>query len=520
MFQQPTSTSRRVAMNTGILYARMSITMFISLYTTRVILNSLGASDFGIFGIVGSAIAMLGFLEGSMASATMRFMSHAEGEGDKEKQKNIFNVSVILHFLIAVFMCLVLSVAGHFFFNGVLNIPQERMFAARMVYYFMIASTMLTIMTVPYDAILNAHENMLYYAIVGFIESVLKLAVAAVVVYTLSDKLIVYGALMAGVSLLVMIIMRVYCHRNYEECVLKPRVYFNKDLMKKMTGFAGWNFTTNSINVFTNYGQSFVINIFFGPIANAAQGIASMVCGQLGAFSANMLKALNPVIVKSEGGGNRAFMLKASMTGAKLAFYLLMFFFVPVMVEMPYIFKVWLKNPPDYTIVFCRLLFIRFLMEQLISTLGLSIAAVGNIRNYSICQSILYLFVLPVGYLFYSLQFPAYSLHIIFIVTVGISLVMTIIFANRLCDLSISEYLTKVIFRCVIPFAITLGASAIPLLLMESGFYRLLVVLFINTVVFFGTVWFYGFIRDERRNITQMIITFIKKKWKKSLLEN
>jgi hypothetical protein len=209
----------------------MGITMFISLYATRLILNSLGASDFGIFNIVGGAIAMLGFLNVAMASATQRFMSYSEGAGDKEKQKSIFNISVILHFFIAIIIGIVLLIAGYFFFHGILNIPVERIHAAQMVYYFMIVSTMLTVMTVPYDAVLNAHENMLYYAVVGIIESVLKLAVALVVVYTLADKLIIYGALMAGISLLVMMIMRVYCHKKYVECEFKPRTYYDNDLM-------------------------------------------------------------------------------------------------------------------------------------------------------------------------------------------------------------------------------------------------------------------------------------------------
>lgn len=313
-------------MNTGILYARMSITMFISLYTTRLILNSLGASDFGIFNIVGGAIAMLGFLNVAMANATQRFMSYSEGAGDKDKQKSIFNVSVILHFLIALLVGIVLVIAGYFFFNGILNIPAERMHAARMVYYFMIVSTMLTVMTVPYDAVVNAHENMLYYAIVGIIESVLKLAVALVVVYTLADKLIIYGLLMAGISLLVMIIMRVYCHRKYMECEFAPKKYCNRPLMKEMTGFSGWNFMNSSITMITNYGQGVVINIFYGTIVNSAQGITNQISGQLGAFARSMLKALNPIIVKNEGAGNRSQMLYASVLGSKISFFLLMFF--------------------------------------------------------------------------------------------------------------------------------------------------------------------------------------------------
>ena len=236
------STAKRVIKNTGFLYAKMGITMFISLYTTRLILNSLGASDFGVFNVVGGAIAMLGFLNAAMASATQRFMSYTEGEGNKEKQKQIFNISFVLHLMIGLFLGLILMIAGYFFFNGILNIEPERIFAAKVVYGSLIVSTMFTVMSVPYDAVLNARENMLYYSIVGIIESLLKLGVALVIVYYAGDKLILYGILMAIIPIVIMFIMRIYCHFNYEECTLSFRKYWDKSLMKEMTHFAGWNF--------------------------------------------------------------------------------------------------------------------------------------------------------------------------------------------------------------------------------------------------------------------------------------
>ena len=181
------STASRVVKNTGFLYAKMGITMFISLWITRLILNSLGASDFGIFNIIGGAISMLGFLGGAMTGATQRFMSYSEGEGDKEKQKSIFNISLVIHTCVAIAVGLLLLIAGFFFFNGILNIPPDRIGAAKVVYGSLIVSTMFTVMTVPYDAAVNAHENMKYYAVVGIIESLLKLGVAFITVYTVSD---------------------------------------------------------------------------------------------------------------------------------------------------------------------------------------------------------------------------------------------------------------------------------------------------------------------------------------------
>lgn len=199
-------TANRVLKNTCYLYARMGITMFISLYTTRIILNTLGVSDFGIFNIVGGAIGMLGFLNAAMADATQRFMSYSEGERNKEKQKNIFNVSFILHFILAIIVGFTLIIAGHFFFNGIFNIPAEKEFAAKVIYGSLIISTIFTIMTVPYNAVMNAHENMKYYAVMGLIEAPLKLLVAIVCMYTSSDKLIIYGVLTACIPLIMLTI--------------------------------------------------------------------------------------------------------------------------------------------------------------------------------------------------------------------------------------------------------------------------------------------------------------------------
>lgn len=338
------SVANRVIKNTGFLYAKMGITMFISLYTTRLILNSLGASDFGIFNIVGGAIAMLGFLNAAMASATQRFMSYSEGEGDKEKQKSIFNVSFILHLGISFVVGIALLIAGYFFFNGILNIPPDRVFAAKIVYGSLIVSTMFTVMTVPYDAAMNAHENMKYYAIVGIFESLLKLAVAFACVYTSSDKLIVYGSLMACVPLITLSIMRIYCHRHYEECIIAPRKYWQKDLMKKMTSFAGWNFFSSSVTMISGYGQGIILNNFFGTVLNAAQGIALQINGQLQVLSSNMLKAVNPILGKSVGAHNTELLIKSTILGAKYAAALYSLVAIPLFIKAPYILEIWLKN--------------------------------------------------------------------------------------------------------------------------------------------------------------------------------
>lgn len=506
------STATRVIKNTGFLYAKMGITMFVSLYTTRLILNSLGASDFGIFNIVGGAIAMLGFLNSAMASATQRFMSYSEGAGDKEKQKGIFNISFILHFLLAFIVGLVLLIAGYFFFNGILNIPADRIYAAKVVYGSLIISTMFTVMTVPYDAVLNAHENMKYYAIVGIIESFLKLGVAVITVYTLLDKLIIYGILMACVPLVTLTIMRIYCHKHYEECVISPRQYWDKSLMKEMTSFAGWSLAGSMGSMVGNYGNGIVLNNFFGTLLNAALGIANQLCGMLMVFSNNMLKALNPVIVKKEGEGNHERMIEFSYTGCKASYLLFAFFCLPCIVETPYILKLWLGTYPEWTILFVRYQLLRTLLEQLTIVLGTTLSATGKIKELNISSTILYL--LPIAILaiaFSNGASPAWYYPIIIVIMVVITTIFKLYYCKKYCGLSIWDFSKKIILPCIFLGVVLLIVGFAVQLTMQEGIIRLLLCIICMTLTY--VICSYYILNSSEREIIKNMILKLRSKF-------
>ncbi|WP_418878242.1 MATE family efflux transporter [Xylanibacter rarus] len=506
------SVANRVIKNTGFLYAKMGITMFISLYTTRLILNSLGASDFGIFNIVGGAIAMLGFLNAAMASATQRFMSYSEGEGNKEKQKSIFNVSFILHLCISLVVGIALLIAGLFFFNGILNIPPDRVFAAKVVYGSLIVSTVFTVMTVPYDAAMNAHENMKYYAIVGIFESFLKLAVAFICVYTSFDKLVVYGSLMACIPLVTLTIMRVYCHKHYEECVIAPRVYWQKGLMKEMTSFAGWNFMVSISSVVTQNGLSIVLNNFWGTTLNAAQGVGNQLCGQLQAFSNTMLKAVNPVIAKSEGQNNRHLMLQVSLKGCKFSYLLMIFFSIPATIEMPYIMKIWLHNVPQWAVLFCQLQILRTIIEMLTISLGNAISAHGIINSYSKLASILNMMPLLFTWLLFRFDFAPYWMYVVWISCWSIlGGILKLFYCKRLCGLSYKEYLTAVFIPCMVITIIVFCAGYMVNCLFEEGLIRLVCVCLTTTIVFILVGWKLILTKDEKYVIMNILNKFRNK---------
>lgn len=495
------STANRIIKNTGYLYVKMGITMFISLYTTRLILNSLGASDFGIFNIVGGAIALLGFLNAAMASTTQRFMSYSEGKGDKEKQKCIFNVSLTLHLGISLVGGIILLIAGYFFFNGILNIPSDRIFAAKIVYGSLIISTMFTIMSVPYDAVMNAHENMKYYAIIGIFESLLKLAVAFICVYTTFDKLIVYGSLMACIPLITLTIMRIYCHKCYEECLIAPRIYWEKGLMKEMGAFAGWNFMLTISSGLSYYGNGIILNHFWGTILNAAHGIANQLNGQLMAFSNNMLKAVNPVIVKNEGEGKREQMLKASCLSCKYSFYLLAFFSIPFILEAPYILKMWLHNIPEWTILFFRLAIVRSLLDQLLVVLQNAICAEGRIKNYSILRCISYFLPIPLLIIAFSYQADPYWMYIIWLFCWNIlGGGVVLYYCKKNCGLSIRYYIRNVLKPCLLLFLFTSFISAIPIhaISIESSFARLIICCIFSVTSFVISLYLFGMSKSEK----------------------
>ncbi|MFT4015916.1 MAG: hypothetical protein QM668_03050 [Agriterribacter sp.] len=513
------STAKRVIKNTGILYIRMLVTMFISLYTTRIILSALGIADFGIFNLVAGAIAMLTFLNNAMAGASQRFISYAEGAGDIGKVKKVFNVSVVLHLIIAGAVLLILEIGGFFLLQH-LKIPGNRIGATQFIYQFMIVSTLFTIISVPYDALINAHENMMLVAILGIAEAFFKLGIAIYITYTSFDKLVIYGLLTAASSILLLIAKRIYCHKKYAECEVNIKKYYSKTIFKEMTGFAGWTFMGSASAVVASYGQGIVMNMFFGTVVNAAQAITNQVSGQLGAFAGMMLKALNPVIAKSEGAKDRSAMLRATMMGSKFSSLLLMFFFIPVLIETPFIFSVWLDKTPDYAIIFCRLYLIQNLIAQLYVTFGATISAVGNIRNYQLTITFTTALPLLVSYILFKMGFDAYWLYIIFILFAFVRFGSGLYYTNKYCNLSVSDFFKKVVLIVSVVFIITLGFASIPLIFLEKSWLRLLCVCIMSTIGFISALWITGLNKTEKNMILDIIKSGYYKVFQKSYIKS
>ena len=501
--------AKRVAKNTGILYARMAITVFISLYSTRLILAALGVADFGLFNVVGGVISMLGFLNSSMAGATQRFISFALGSGDLEKVKRIFNMSSLLHWGIAVLVLFLLEGAGYFFFHGILNIAPDRLEVAKLIYQFMVISTLFTVISVPYEAVITSHENMLVYAVMGVIEAFLKLGIAFYITYSGMDSLVMYGILMAALSILLLIIKRIYCHRVYEECQLQIRHYYDKLLLKEMSGFASWSLLGSATSMGAFYGQTVVLNMFFGTLVNSAQSIASQISGQLGVFAATLNKVINPLIEKSEGAKDREMVFLAVFKGTKISFYLLSFLYVPFLLEMPFILKIWLNNVPQYTITFCRMLLLRNLIEQLYIPMMNAIGAEGNIKLFQIVNSVLNLMPIFASYLFFYFGYPPYYLYSSFFIFSLLQLFLVLYFSKINLNFPVFDFYKYVIEKSILPFLISIIIAFATSFFINSSFLQLFAVTSVGIISFLLSIYFVGLDNFEKDFIKKSFLKII-----------
>lgn len=485
-------------MNTGILYVKMFLTVFISLYVTRLVLNALGSEDFGVFNVVGGIIGMLSFLNGAMTTSTQRFMSHSAGKNDLTLQKQIFNNSIILHFIIGIAAVILFEVAGPLFFKYLLKLPESSVHAAKMIYQFMIVSTFFTIISVPYDAVINARENMLLYAILGIIETLLKLVIAVAVVYTASDKLILYGLLMASLSVVMLIVRQIYCHRKYPECHFNPKEYYHRGSIREQGGFASWSLLGSATSMISWYGVGVLLNNFFGTIVNAAQGVAGQINGQISAFANTMSKALNPQLMKSEGACDRERMHRLAFLGSKAALILFSVFAIPLFIEATYIMKIWLKNVPEYAIIFLKLVLIRTAIEQTGYSFFSCIQAVGKIKKYQIATSIVFTITLPLSYMLFRLGCPPYAIYIVLILSAIAINTIIIYMANRYAEISLTDYLKNIVARMSATILIVAICGSLPLLFMNEGIIRLILVCVICSASYLFALYFVSLSEYEK----------------------
>lgn len=494
------STAQRVVKNTIWLYARMGASILANIFTTRILLQSLGASDYGVYNVVGGAIVMLGFLSASMGWTTQRFISYSIGEGNEDNIKRVFNNTMLVHYCLAGISALLLLLASFFLFNGVFNIPDGRKTAALCIYGCLVFSTVYSITIVPYNGILNAHENMRFYSIVGIFDVIIKLLIAVAVSFTSFDQLIFYAVLMALEAWLIRIITKYYCSHHYKECERQElKKYYDRNTVKELTAFAGWNLLNIASAMVALHGTSLVINHYYGTTVNAAIGIATQLSGVLSQISANMVKAISPVLVKNEGAHQRKQVLIITYKSCKFSFLLFLFCCLPFCFFINQILELWLNNVPLYTSIFCLLMITSALFDQIGAVLYQTITASGNIKGFSIAIMFSNIISIFATLIMFSLGFSPYWGFINWLICVSIiGNTIKVFYARKVVGLSILSFFKLVVFPIL--KVCSIACILLGIAIHVSGYLHInwLIMFIISMLVSLPAYWFAGLTEEER----------------------
>ena len=505
-----TSTNnRRIAKNTLLLYVRTLFIMLVTLYTSRVVLNTLGVTDYGIYNVVGGLVAMFSVISGSLSSSISRFITYELGHGDFEKLKLIFSTSVNIQIGISIVILILAELFGVWFLNTKMNIPEERLSAANWVLQCSLLSFIINLVSVPYNACIIAHERMSAFAYISILEAVLKLAVVYMLLVSPYDKLATYAVLLVIVALVIRLTYGLYCKRHFEES--RYRFVYDKPLIREMTGFAGWSFFGNGAYMLNTQGVDMLINIFFGVTLNAAKGVATQVQNAVMQFVNNFTVAVNPQITKSYAAGETDYMYKLVCRGAKYSYFLLLFFLVSIVCEADYILKLWLKIVPEHAPLFLRLTLFGALSMGMGNTLYTAVFATGRIRKYQLWVTVVGCLVFPLTWIAFRLGFPASATYVIFIAVYYALVFVRLFIAKGLLGIPLWPYVKEVVVRTL---AVTVAAFVLPLLVvyvMPQGFLRLCVSCVVGILSVTAGVYTIGLGRNERKKFVGKAVDIVKK---------
>lgn len=490
------ANNKRIAKNTLLLYVRMLFMMAISLFTSRVILATLGVEDYGIQNVVGGIVAMFGFLNGSMSSATQRYITFALGKGDKDRLQTVFCTALQIHALIAVIIVLLGETVGLWFLYNKMQLPADRMDAAFWVLQCSIVSTVVMIVSVPYNACIIAHEKMSAFAYISVLEAVLKLVIVYLLLVFPFDKLIVLAVLILIVQLFIRFCYSIYCHRHFEET--KYRHVWNKTLFKEMNGFAVWSLWGNLSVVLYTQGLNMILNVFFGPVVNAARAIAVQVQGAVQQFVGNFQMALNPQITKNYAAGNLEQMHSLMFRSARFSFLLLFFLSLPVLLETEFILTLWLKTVPDNAVIFTQIMICISLIYTTANPCVIANQATGKVKVYQMVVGGILLTILPISYIVLKLGAPAYSVFIVHFCVESVAQFTRMYMLRKLINLPVRQYLHNIYFPIVATVAVAIILPTIIHLQLSDGWLRFIAVGFASVLSVGASTFFIGFTKHER----------------------
>lgn len=496
--------NKRIAKNTAMLYIRMLFSMVVSIYTSRVVLNTLGVEDYGLNNVVGGIVAMFSFLNGAMASGTQRFLTYELGKKDITQLTRVFSMSMTIHIMIAIVIFVLAETVGLWFVNTQLTIPSDRMAAANWVYQFSVLSAMVGIWSVPYNAAIIAHERMNVYAYVSIIEVTLRLLIVFMLQWFEFDKLKLYAILAFTVSLVVQIIYCVYSKRHFPET--KYRFYWNKELFKTIVSYAGWNLWGSAAALGQGQGINILLNIFFGPAVNASRAIAFNLKNAISSFFLNFQVALNPQIVKSYAANDLKYMHQLINQGGKFSFFLLLLLSIPILLETEIILRLWLKIVPEHSVPFTQLAIANALLSTFSGPLITGGMATGKIKIFQGVGGSIVLLTIPAAYLFLRSGSSPEFVLIILVFFEFIALNARLIILRHLIGLNIRNFFSKTLLRSLLVALMAIAFSLYIKSFFDASLLRLVITVFSSLAITVFFIYFMGLNSYEKAIFHKLII--------------
>lgn len=481
--------------------------MLVSLYTVRIVLDTLGLVDYGIYSVVAGVISMFGFLSGSMSMASQRFFSFAIGTGDFYQLKKTFAISWIIYGIMALLALLLFETVGLGFVYHKLVIPTERFEAACQVYQYSVFSFLFSILLIPFTASIIAHEDMSIYAYMSIFDTILKLGIVYLLQYIQLDKLHLYGILMFATSLLVFAVYFCICRIKYKEC--RFYWYWDKKLFTEIMNFTGWSLFGQLTVVFRNQAVTILLNQLFNPVVVAARTIAQSVANNVNSFSSNFNTGLYPPIIKSYAAGEKKQTLQLMFKGSKLTYFLMFLFTLPLILEMPAILSIWLKNPPEYAVLFTRLA----LIDALVTSISLPVMTVaratGKVRLYELSLGSMLIASFLISWIVLVMGMPAYSVMIVAIASSCVMFVVRLLIVKQLIAFSLRQFFKEVVFPAFIVSLLSTVISGLVVLILPQGLIQLIIKVSISFVFTSVCIFFIGITRQDRVKLRTIIVNRI-----------
>lgn len=504
------SNNKRIAKNTLYLYLRTFITMAVSIFTSRVILEALGINDFGIYNIVGGFVAMFSMLTNTLSSASQRFLSFEMGKKENNLEK-VFSTTMSIHIILALSVFVIFESIGIWFLNNYMNIESQRLNAANWVFQCSVLTFCVNLLSIPYNASIIAHEKMSIFAYISIYEAFAKLGIVYLLYFFGGDKLIVYAILMLLTAISLRFIYGIYCTRNFAECQFK--FSYDKELYKKIFGFCGWNFFGTTAGILNTQGINILINLFFGVTLNAARGIAEQVNSAVNRFVNDFQQALNPQITKSYAHGDYQTTCRLICRGAKYASLMFWFLSLPFILQTEFILEIWLVKVPDYAPVFVRLALVYTLCQSLAVTIFYGILATGKIKKYHLIVSGINMMAFPATYILFKLGFPAeYGYITAIFFTFFVLFIRIHLLGEKLEGFTINYYIKQTLIRVIIVVIISFFIlNYIQELLCVSKTLMFFIITSFSVVINTIIILIIGLNSKER----SLILTYIMQKIKK-----